>query len=99
MNLMGEPAMPVWIPSGSGVADRARRTNDPVRAAWPRHVSRTLVLPGQERLTMTDALGRGILQLEPGTNNMERVPPGVYFLRGADPLGRVVGRIVKVDKE
>jgi len=99
MNLMGEPAMPVWVPGATGVAEPARPAGQVVDRAWPSHVLGSLVLRGKEPLIMTDALGRNIMRLEPGTNSLERVPAGVYFLRTAGHSGRFMGRIVKVSEE
>jgi len=99
LNLFGEACMPVWIPGAANVAEPTRPSGQSYFAAWPSHVSRSLVLTGRDPLTLTDALGRAVQRLEPGKNDLHRVPAGVYFLRTADRFGRVVGRIVKVSEE
>jgi hypothetical protein len=90
MNLMGAPAMPVWVPAGAGVEERS--TSDPSGVA--RHVSvvhgvlhlpRDMTeLPGNSgrvpRPTLLDISGRRVLDLRPGPNDIGRLAPGVYFV-------------------
>jgi hypothetical protein len=99
LNLFGEPLMPVWIPGVNGVAEPARTPGQSGVAVWPSHVSRSLVIAGRDPLTLTDALGRNVMRLEPGTNDLQRVPAGVYFLQTTDRLKRFAGRVVKVSEE
>jgi hypothetical protein len=99
LNLFGEPCMPIWLPVLTGVADPPGGVGMTRSAVLPSHVSGSLVLAGRVTLTMTDILGRTVMHLQPGTNNLSRVPPGVYFLRTTDRSFRLVGRIVKINEE
>jgi hypothetical protein len=99
MNLMGDAAMPVWIPEMVGAKEPSGRVVVTGGAVWPSHVRRTLVVPGRDPLILTDVAGRAVLRLRPGTNNLDRVSSGVYFLQTADRLGRCVGRVVKASEE
>lgn len=46
------------------------------------------------RTLLVDALGRGVLLLKPGNNDLSGVAPGVYFVRTG---GLVTGRVVVLD--
>ena len=98
-SLLGEPAMPVWVPGASGVVEQTWPVGQAIATTWPGIVSRSLALCGREPLMLTDALGRAVLRLEPGKNSLGRVPSGVYFLRSTDRCGHFVGRVVKVSEE
>jgi hypothetical protein len=106
MNLMGAPAMPVWVPAGAGVEERS--TSDPSGVARHAsvvhgvlHLPRDMTeLPGNSdrvpRPILLDASGRRVAQLRPGPNDVSGLPTGVYCLvpsRGAS------GRVVILRKE
>jgi hypothetical protein len=41
-------------------------------------------------ITLLDASGRRILALHPGPNDVSRLPPGVYFIRPASGVCKVI---------
>lgn len=98
-SLLGEPAMPVWVPSGTSVAEPARPAGQAGIYVLPSYVLRNLVIPGPDPMILTDVLGRNVLRLEPGMNKLDCIPSGVYFLRTANGASRFMGRVVKVGKE
>jgi hypothetical protein len=42
------------------------------------------------RAASLDAAGRAVIELQPGANDVQRLPPGVYFVRQASGVTRVV---------
>jgi hypothetical protein len=69
--------------SGSESAARAYRpTTTFCRSA--------ITFGGAHRATLTDASGRRVMQLLPGTNDVSRLPAGVYFVRERSASERVV---------
>ncbi len=83
--LSGEPAMPVWVPSGSGAGEERgigpRVARPPVGATV---AGRVLTLRGGEPAVLLDRAGRRVADLLPGENDVARLPSGVYFVRGQD---------------
>jgi hypothetical protein len=90
-NLLGEAAMPVWIPDPTAMADR----RDALAPVTPAATVVRGVLEISLQLTahrsrpgdgLYDANGRRVLDLKPGANDVSPLAPGVYFLRsGLDP--------------
>jgi len=88
-SLLGEPAMPVWIPAGAGVG-----ANSKTLAASPEHgptiVRGVLFLNSDrgpktgDRPALLDISGRRLMELHPGANDVRHLSPGVYFVRGDD---------------
>jgi len=94
--LSGEPSMPVWVPSGSGVEEGD--TPDAIRGthhAGPTFVCGVLVLSvAQAPGVMLDISGQKVMELLPGENDIRHLSPGVYFLRSADSGARNTARKV-----
>jgi YVTN family beta-propeller protein len=44
-------------------------------------VSKSLIVPGREKLVLLDISGRKVLELKAGANDIRHLAPGVYFLR------------------
>ncbi|UCG41961.1 MAG: hypothetical protein JSU73_08715 [candidate division WOR-3 bacterium] len=91
--LSGEPAMPVWVPEGSGVAEE--RTKAQVQRTSQTIVKGVLVLQKRRMkddggARLVDAAGRVVMELRPGQNDVRGIAPGVYFVRGEGPSSRVV---------
>ncbi|MBM3331778.1 hypothetical protein FJY68_08010 [candidate division WOR-3 bacterium] len=100
MNLMGAPAMPVWVTSGSGVEENHKpRASSPklgttvVRGVLflPRDMTE---LPGNSdrvpRPLLLDICGRSVMTLKPGPNHVSHLASGVYFVCAAQRVNRVV---------
>jgi hypothetical protein len=109
-NLLGEAAMPVWIPAGAGVTEQRLPATHrlPPSASIVRG---SLILPAVsgQRLAvgaaLLDAAGRKVLDLHSGANDLSGLSPGVYFIRdpgaGARDQSAIGGmrRIVRIGKE
>ena len=54
------------------------------RPALPTVVRNVLRLPGAGRYTLINVTGRKVAQLEPGPNDIRRIPAGVYFMVSDD---------------
>lgn len=95
---------PVPIPDGAGPVfvtaqlPASGAAEDP-EAGIPGRVLRlpsvsrgTLLLPADQRAgaTLRDASGRKVMELQPGENDVTRLAPGVYFVRTAPGVHRVV---------
>jgi hypothetical protein len=95
--LSGEPAMPVWVPAGSGVAGAPSFARQPVAATVVRGV---LCLRGGEPAVLLDRAGRKVADLVPGDNDLVGIATGVYFLCPASGVGRQAssGRKVVVSR-
>jgi hypothetical protein len=103
-NLLGEAAMPVWIPGATAVAEgpRAAISMKPavtvvrgvleIGAQLTAHGSR----PG---IGLYDANGRKVLDLHAGPNDVSRLAPGIYFIRSLDRKEAVAVKVVKVGGE
>lgn len=93
--LFGDPVMPVWIPGQSGTEDRIAG-REPVSARRMPSVARgILVMPppgsGISRSgLLLDAAGRRVVALQPGTNDVSQLAPGVYFVRAGRASGKVI---------
>jgi hypothetical protein len=79
----------------------AQDAKEPTTTAFPSIVRGTLFLPdargGRRQVAgaMLDISGRKVLDLQAGANDINRLSPGVYFVRtGAVGHGRCVSRIV-----
>jgi hypothetical protein len=62
---------------------------------WPGIIRGVLVLPQAASLkpqaaSLLDASGRAVLPLKPGPNDVSRIAPGVYFVRSAVDVRKVV---------
>jgi hypothetical protein len=97
-NLFGEPLMPVWVPQGSGVEERAAPdAGRMTRHAGPTVVRGVLVLSvAQAPGAMLDISGRKVMDLSPGENDVRHVAPGIYFVRGDSGRLGVEGPSVKI---
>jgi hypothetical protein len=74
----------IVLNSSVGVSERSpERTS--VGVSWPTIVHGVLWLPREPGtvpiFTMLDAVGRNVLDLQPGANDVSRLAPGVYFVR------------------
>ncbi|UCG42325.1 MAG: T9SS type A sorting domain-containing protein [candidate division WOR-3 bacterium] len=61
--------------------DRARRGARPSSLSV---CSGILRLPGKQTADLLDIAGRRVTDLQPGLNDIRRVAPGVYFVRGPE---------------
>ena len=79
----------VWVPAGSGVAERRQQTahSRQPTASICRH---TLFLSGMTEAVLLDIAGRRVKELRPGENDVRGIAPGVYFVRGEGPGSRVM---------
>jgi hypothetical protein len=84
-NLLGEAAMPVWVPTSSGVEESCK-PQAANRKLGPTVVRGVLMLRGDRtqnkghRAELLDASGRKMMELQPGENNVSRLPAGVYYV-------------------
>ncbi|MBN2465580.1 hypothetical protein JXD38_08170, partial [candidate division WOR-3 bacterium] len=91
-NLLGDAAMPVWIPAGAGVSETPSAE---VRTAnvGPTVVRGVLFLSSlgtrselpernsvMSRAALLDICGRKAMDLAPGANDVSLLPPGVYYV-------------------
>jgi hypothetical protein len=53
-------------------------------------------LRGQEPSAVLDAVGRKVMDLQPGANDIRHLSPGIYFMRQASGVGRNVSCVTKV---
>lgn len=101
--LAGEPTMPVWVPSGTGV-NESRKPQTPSRKLSPTIVRGVLLLGDCPRAgtvpktALLDISGRKVLDLAPGANDVSRLSPGVYYVEPG-PQGGRVQKIVKFGKD
>ncbi|MCX6843575.1 MAG: T9SS type A sorting domain-containing protein [candidate division WOR-3 bacterium] len=51
---------------------------------------------GAHRAVLTDASGRKVMQLLPGTNDVSRLPAGVYFVSQTSGVGREASSVTKL---
>jgi hypothetical protein len=78
-----------------GITDRSMRKLGAVRIA-PTIVRAVLHLPGTEMtnaqypMTLLDVTGRRVMDLQPGDNDVRHLSPGVYFVRQASSVHKVV---------
>ena len=86
-SLLGEPAMPVWMPA-EGVVEEDARTQRPSADCRPTIVRGILFLdqcrPRTEAAlgaALVDISGRTVLGLAAGPNDVRHLVPGVYFVR------------------
>ena len=92
--LSGEPSMPVWVPSGTGVKESHELQTTSLKLG-PTVVRGVLFVPrdmtdsrfGESdrvaRPVLLDASGRRMMELVPGANDVRRFGPGVYFIKAA----------------
>jgi hypothetical protein len=95
MNLMGAPAMPVWVPSGSGVEENHKPQAASIKpgptivrgvlrlAIDERRVSHAAPSDGGRCGQLVDISGRKVIELRPGANDVTALAPGVYFVKEA----------------
>ncbi len=82
-NLLGEAAMPVWVPAGTGMAEEStkykvqRTSQTVVRGAL---MYRPTANSSQRSAGLVDITGRKVVTLQPGANDIRHLVPGVYFL-------------------
>jgi Peptidase family C25 len=95
-NLLGEPAMPFWVPGGSG-AEESHKPQAASHGLGPNIVRGVLFLP-PSHLTLHSFLfslaGRKVLDLHPGANDVRPLAPGVYFVRAQTDVRAGTSRIV-----
>jgi hypothetical protein len=81
--LSGEPAMPVWVPEGSGVAEERMKAEGGglsqtiVRGALFVEDGRRKPV---DRMLLVDAAGRVVMELRPGENDIGHLASGVYYV-------------------
>lgn len=99
MNLMGAPAMPVWIPAAGAVKETPHTVLSTL-TDWPTVLRGILVLDSSfdtRNSSLLDASGRRVLSLRPGPNDVSRLAPGVYFVVHG-PNGRT-RKLVKAGRD
>ncbi len=103
-NLLGEAAMPVWIPAGAGV-EESFKPRAASRQSGPTIVRGVLMLSAAGsrqntayRAELLDAAGRKLLDLKPGANDVSRLAPGVYYIMSGPSSGRA-RKIIKTGKD
>ncbi len=107
-NLLGDAAMPVWIPDGGRVeeAPKAEVRTPSGGATIVRSVlflpQDMIGLPGNPdsypRPVLSDIVGRKVLDLVSGANDVSRLAPGVYFIASV-PDGGSARKIVRTRKD
>jgi len=90
-NLLGEAAMPVWIPAGAGVEENFK-PQAASRKLAPTVVRGVINLQSavcnlQSEIVLLDISGRKALDLHPGTNDVRGLSPGVYFIMADEKNG------------
>lgn len=94
--LAGEPSMPVWVPTTSGIEqERAETVLRPL--VWS-VVRNTIHLRSPVPAVLFDAGGRQVVTLQPGANDARGLAPGVYYVRAGDSTP-AVSKLVKIGKE
>jgi hypothetical protein len=100
--LLGDPSMPVWLPSYGGVEEipKPQAANHKLGPTIVRGVfilpqlGTRPELPGRNsvmsRAALLDISGRKVLELHPGANDVCSLAPGVYFVRQASQVAKVV---------
>jgi hypothetical protein len=102
-NLLGETAMPVWVPLASGVAEGEKSEVRRVKGGAT-VVRGVLFLPearGEKREARSDLLdisGRKVMVLRSGPNDVSGLAPGVYYIASGPNSGRTQ-KIVKTGRE
>jgi hypothetical protein len=101
-NLLGEAAMPVWIPAGAGVEESFKPQ------AADRHPGATVVrrvinlqspiFNLQSEIVLLDICGRKVLDLAPGANDVSGLAPGVYYVVPGPNSGGAQ-KIIKTGKD
>jgi hypothetical protein len=108
-NLLGDAAMPVWLPAGGGIEEtpRAEVRTTSGGATIVRGVLYMSGLgtrsglsdnPVMSRAALLDVSGRKVMDLVPGANDVSRLAPGVYFIAAGPDLGRAQ-KIVRTGKD
>jgi hypothetical protein len=97
-NLLGEAAMPVWVPAGTGTAEERTRYK---RQTTSQTVVRGVLRFGQSGdcpseggpvpALLVDAAGRRVMDLRPGENRVSDLSPGVYFVVTPSPQSSPTG--------
>jgi hypothetical protein len=94
--LLGNPAMPVWLPSGSGVEERenSELRREKAGATIVRGVInlQSAICNLKSEIGLLDVSGRKVMALTPGPNDVRALSPGVYFVSA--PSDRSVSRVV-----
>jgi len=96
-NLLGEAAMPVWIPAGTGI-EEGHKPQATSSKLGPTIVRGVLNLPRGSSTSsspswLLDITGRKVMEPKAGANDVSRLAPGVYFI-GAATGGRMPVRIL-----
>lgn len=91
-NLLGEAAMPVWVPSVVGVEEsrRPRASTDKLGPTVVRgvlHVGPQPTADGLQKTELLDAAGRKVMDLRPGENSVAGLPAGVYYVSAGPGTG------------
>jgi hypothetical protein len=86
----------------TGIENRNPKTKLAIQVPEPTVVRGILTIPlaadRQELVTLHDPMGRLVMVLKPGGNDIRHVAPGVYFLRSGDSGGRSAATKVVVQK-
>ena len=91
--LFGDPALRLRYPVQTGVEAKESPAEVPTTHR-PAIVRGSLYLPGTVRADLVSVTGRRVAMLAPGTNDIDEVAPGVYFIP-AGP-GRPAGKVLIV---
>jgi hypothetical protein len=105
--LAGEPSMPVWMPTGGGVDERAtgKVRKERVGATIVRDVLwlppgmtslRSGIPDGVPGFALLDATGRRVMELLPGANDVRHLAPGVYLVRSTSRVNRSTPSVTKL---
>jgi len=103
-NLLGEAAMPVWIPAGAAVEERpAPNVGSSTPYVGPTVVRGVLNLQStiynqQSDLALLNAAGRKVMELQPGANDVRHLAPGVYYIVPGPNSGHTQ-KIIKTGKD
>jgi len=86
--LSGEPAMPVWVPAGGGVCESPKAEARAAHAG-PTIIRGVLFLPKSTNPSwLLDAMGRIVMALKSGANDLSELTPGVYYVAPGQGRGR-----------
>jgi len=100
-NLLGEAAMPVWVPNTTGVEELAARPSSH-RSSTITIVRGVLFLAETsshqpQAAGLLDATGRRVLELQAGANDVSLLASGVYYVASGE--GARSTRVVILGKE
>jgi len=90
----------VWLAHGVDVVGQSEERQDPtlhnpqLTASVVRSVLFLPVSPSTIRTSLFDMTGRKVMELHPGSNDVSRLSPGVYFMREAQAQAQAVQKFV-----